>query len=60
MPLKTGESRKVISQNIQELHAGPTYARTSKKFGRKKANKQAVAIALTEAQHSLADARIKR
>lgn len=52
MPLKRGKSNKVVSQNIRELHTGKTYAKTEKKFGKAKANKQAVAIALSEKRKS--------
>lgn len=52
MPLKKGKSRKTISTNIRELHTGKTYAKTKKKYGAKKANKQAVAIALAEARRT--------
>lgn len=50
MPLKKGSSQKVISENIRELHHGKTYAHTASKFGKERANKQAVAIAFSEAQ----------
>lgn len=50
MPLTPGKSKKVISKNISELHGGNTYSKTSKKFGKKKADKQAVAIALSNAR----------
>jgi hypothetical protein len=50
MPLKKGSSSKVVSANIRELHGGKTYARTAAKFGKEKANKQAVAIALSQAR----------
>lgn len=50
MPLKTGKNKKIISKNIKELHGGKTYKKTAKKFGAKKANKQAVAIALSQAR----------
>ena len=50
MPLKKG--RKSISSNISELHKGPQFRRTAKKFGKAKANKQAVAIAMHEAGRS--------
>ena len=50
MPLKPGSSRKTVSKNIKELHSGNTYAKTEKKRGKKKANAQAVAIALSEAR----------
>ena len=50
MPLKPGKGKAVISKNIEELHTGQTYAATEKKFGKKKADKQAVAIALSTAR----------
>ena len=52
MPLKKGKSRKVVSQNIREFHTGKTYAHTQRKFGKKKADKQAVAVALNTARKS--------
>lgn len=50
MPIKKGSSKKIISQNISELHKVKTYSRTKAKFGKKKANNQAVAISLSEAR----------
>jgi hypothetical protein len=50
MPLQAGHSQKTISENIEELHEGPQYARTRRKFGAKKANQQAVAIALDKSR----------
>ena len=44
MPLRPGASP---SETIPELHKGPTYAHTAAKFGKKKANAQAIAIALS-------------
>ena len=52
MPIKKGKSKKVISENISELHKGKTFTKTAKKFGKDKANKQAIAIALTTARKS--------
>jgi len=52
MPLKKGTSAKTVSSNIRELHGGKTYARTRKKFGAKKANKQAIAIAMSQKRKS--------
>ena len=52
MPLRRGTSNKTTSSNIRELHKGTTYAKTRAKFGKKKANKQAVAIALSKKRES--------
>ena len=52
MPLLKGKSQKTISSNISELHGGKTYAKTAKKFGKKKAQKQAIAIAMSQAKKS--------
>lgn len=52
MPLRSGASPSVISGNISEFHKGPTYAHTAAKFGKDRANKQAVAVALSEARRS--------
>lgn len=52
MPLKPGKSQAVVSQNIEEFHRGKTYQRTKAKFGKDKANKQAVAVALSKAGKS--------
>ena len=43
MPL-TGST----SDNIREFHKGRTYSATRKKFGKKRADKQAVAVALSK------------
>lgn len=50
MPLIPGASRSTIRKNIAELHTGSTYAKTASKFGKGKANAQAVAIALETAR----------
>jgi len=50
MPLKKTKSREGISENIEEFHHGDTYAKTKAKFGKKKADKQAVAVALSTAR----------
>ena len=38
---------KSASEDIREFHGGKTYSRTKKKFGKKRADKQAVAAALS-------------
>jgi len=55
MPLKKGKSEKVISENISEFHTGQTYAKTKKKYGKKVADKQAVAAAMSEVKDSRRD-----
>ena len=50
MPLIKGKSKKTVSKNISELHKGKTFKKTASKFGKDKANKQAIAIALNTAR----------
>lgn len=52
MPLKKGKSQETISENIKEFHESETYARTRDKHGKKRADKQAVAVALETARKS--------
>ena len=37
-----------MGENIREMHTGKTYEHTRKKFGKKRADRQAVAVALNE------------
>lgn len=52
MPLKSGKSPKVVSSNIREFHKGKTYAHTAAKFGKARADKQAVAAAMSKKRSS--------
>ncbi len=52
MTLKKGKSKKVILENIAELHSGNTFKKTANKHGKATANKQAVAIAFNQARKS--------
>lgn len=52
MPLAKGRSKATVSKNVSELHSGKTYAHTEKKYGKKTADAQAVAIALKAAGKS--------
>jgi hypothetical protein len=54
MPLKPGSSKETVSQNISEFHTGKTFAHTAAKFGKERANKQAIAVALATARRSRA------
>jgi hypothetical protein len=42
MPLRKGAK---VGDSIRELHEGKTFAKTKAKFGKKRAQKQAIAIA---------------
>jgi hypothetical protein len=55
MPLKPGSSQDVISTNIKEFHTGPTFAHTEAKFGKERARKQAIAVALSNARKGKAN-----
>lgn len=52
MPLKKGKGRGTFSSNVREFHKGKTYAKTRKKYGKKRANKQAVAVAYAQRRRS--------
>ncbi len=52
MPLKPGTSNATVSKNISEFHGGKTYNHTKAKFGKARADKQAVAVALSEKRKS--------
>lgn len=52
MPLKAGKSKATVAGNIREFHTGGTYARTKKKFGKAKADKQAIAVAMAKRRQS--------
>lgn len=54
MPLKNGKGKATINSNISEFHTGKTYAHTAAKYGKKRANAQAVAVALSQARKSRA------
>jgi hypothetical protein len=50
MPLEKSASKPAISRNISEFHKGPSYAHTAEKFGKKDADRQAVAVAMNVAR----------
>jgi hypothetical protein len=52
MPLKPG--KKNLEGNFHELRHGKTYARTRKTLGKRRAQKQMVAIALKESRKKAA------
>lgn len=52
MPLKRGKSKRVRSENFRELGRGKTFARTKRKSGKRAANRQRVAIVLSNERRS--------
>lgn len=50
MPLKKGKKNR--SKNFHELRHGKTFAHTAKKFGKKRAVKQMIAIELSNERKS--------
>ena len=58
MPGRKGAAN--VGSNIREAHKGKTYKKTAKKFGKKKADKQAIAIGLSEAGVSKKKSRKKK
>jgi hypothetical protein len=47
MPLTKSSKPAAVTKNIREFHGGKTYAATLAKFGKARANKQAIAVALS-------------
>ncbi len=52
MPLKKGKSKKTIKSNFHELRHGKQYKKTARKYGKKRAQKQMIAIVLKKAGKS--------
>ncbi len=50
MPLHSGSSKKVMSENFDEFRHGPTFKRTKEKFGKERAAKQMRAVVLSNAR----------
>lgn len=46
MPLRKSDSAAATRENFHELRHGKTFKRTKRKYGKKKAQKQMIAIAL--------------
>ena len=52
MPLKKGTSKETTRKNFEEFGAGRTYAKTKKKLGKDRANKQRIAVVLKNKRES--------
>lgn len=60
MPLKSGTDRKTVEENFHDVRHGKTYSKTRKKSGKRKANKQMVAIVLSKKRDSAKKRRARR
>jgi hypothetical protein len=60
MPLKQGTSKKTTEENFDDVRHGKTFAKTKRKFGAKRAQKQMVAIVLSNKRKSAKKAKHKR
>jgi hypothetical protein len=49
MPLTPGSSNDIVSANVSELMKGKVVGKTRRKYGKRRAQKQAVAIAMRQA-----------
>lgn len=46
MPLRDSDTQSATEDNFREFGEGATYARTKRKYGKKKANAQRVAVVM--------------
>jgi hypothetical protein len=46
MPLRDSDTQSATEDNFREFGKGKTYARTKRKYGKKKADKQRIAVVL--------------
>lgn len=49
MPLPKGGGKAAVGRDIKEFKTGKTYARTKAKFGKERADKQAIAVGMNAA-----------
>jgi hypothetical protein len=52
MPLLPGKDKATIKKNFEEFGKGKTYAHTRQKFGKHRADKQRVAVVLSNERKS--------
>ena len=60
MPLAKGKSKKAVNARFHEFRHGKTYAKTARKYGKARANKQLEAVALQGKGKKRKKARSKR
>ena len=52
MPMEKGASKAVTRRNFEEFGCGKTYARTKRRFGKKRADRQRIAAVLNNRRRS--------
>jgi len=52
MPLKSGSSKATQDENFHEFRRGKTFAKTTAKFGKERAEKQLQAVVLGKADQA--------
>ena len=52
MPLERGTSKETTRKNFEEFGKGNTYSRTKKRFGKKRADRQRIAVVLSNKRKS--------
>lgn len=60
MPLRKGSDRKTTRENFEEFGRGKTYARTRRRFGKRRADKQRIAVVLENKRRSAARKKSKK
>jgi hypothetical protein len=54
MPLRKGTGKATTRKNFEEFGRGKTYRRTKKRFGKRRADKQRIAVVLANKRKSAA------
>lgn len=60
MPLINSDTQAATRDNFREFGKGRTYARTKRKFGKKKADKQRIAVILKNKRKAAQKKRVAR
>lgn len=59
MPLEKGSSKAATKRNFRDFGKGRTYSKTKRKFGKRRADKQRIAVVLSNARKSKRGSRRK-
>jgi len=60
MPLVQSDTQAATEDNFKEFGKGKTYNRTKRKYGKKRANKQRIAVVLSNKRIAAAKKKTKR